>query len=152
MNQHNETEGRPAGIPVLRERLAELEARGGPERRHETLMERAETWGLDRPDAESVYALAEQEGLEPELGLLLVATGVGVRELEPVERDPSGPGLQQAPPDWVADAEVSQDDARRERRMRLSFRRLRGHYESSGSAMEAADRFAAEADVIEDAY
>lgn len=140
------------GVKGLRRALAALDARGGPERRHETLMERAESQGLERRSAEEVYLLAEEEGLEPELGLLLAASGVGVRELEPIERDPSGDGLQQQPPDWVTEGEVPRSEAQRERRLRVSFRRFRSHYESSGSAAEALERFAGEPDVIEDAY
>lgn len=140
------------GLGALRQGVTEVEARGGPERRHETLMERAESRGMDRREAEEVYALALEEGLEPELGLLLAASGVGARELERIERDPSGDGLQQQPPEWVAEGEVPQAEAQRERRLRVSFRRFRSLHEQSGSAAEALERFAAEPDVIEDAY
>lgn len=136
----------------LRERAAAVDAQGGPERRHEPLMERSQAWGLERSEAEDVYALAEEEGLEPELGLLLVASGLGVGELAPVERDPEGSGIQQAPPEWVSAGEVPGAVAQRERRLRVSFRRLRACYEATGSAAEAVHRFAAEPDVIEDAY
>ena len=123
-----------------------------PERRHETLMEWAERWGLDRVEAEEVYALAEEEGLEPELALKLAASGVGAVELEPVSRDPAESGVQAAPPDWVAEGEVPRPVAQRERRLRTSFRRLRTMVERCGSAVEAVERFAAEPDVVEDAY
>ena len=140
------------GLEGLRQALDELDGRGGPERRHETLMARADARGLDRPVAEEVYALAADEGLEPELALLLAWSGVGARELEPIERDPSGDGRQQQPPDWVAEGEVPRAEAERERRLRVSFRRFRSHYEAAGSAAQALERFAAEPDVVEDAY
>jgi len=140
------------GFEALRQGAAEVEARGEPERRHETLMDRAQSWGMERRDAEAIYALALEEGLEPELGLLLAGSGVGVRELERIERDPSGDGLQQQPPEWVAEGEVPQAEAQRERRLRVSFRRFRSLREEAGSAADAVERFAAEPDVIEDAY
>jgi hypothetical protein len=123
-----------------------------PERRHEALMESAAAAGLDRAEAEAIYELAQEVGLEPELALLLVSSGVGVVELEELDSDPEGIGIQQAPPDWVADGSVPVAEARRERRLRLSFRRLRGLLEESGSAADALRRFANEPDVAEGAY
>lgn len=123
-----------------------------PERRHEALMESAAASGLERAEAEAVYALAQEVGLEPELALLLVSSGVGVVELEELATDPERIGIQQAPPDWVADGSVPVAEARRERRLRLSFRRLRGLLEESGSAADALRRFADEPDVAEGAY
>lgn len=126
---------------------------GELERRHEVLLDRAvERDGLDREAAEAAYALSLEEGLEPELGLLLAASGVGVVELAKLETDPEGIGSQQSPPEWVAEADLPVSEARRERRLRLSFRRLRSLLEESGSAADALRRFANEPDVAEGAY
>lgn len=147
----NERQGEAARA-WLRAEFAALERRGGPEHRHETLMERAEAWGLPRTEAEKVYALAEEVGLEPELGLLLRISGVGVTELEPVDAMRSDPGQQQAPPEWVEAVDIAPEEAQRERRLRLTFRRMAGLLAASGSAGEALVRFMAEPDVIEGAY
>lgn len=136
----------------LRARVTGIELTGGLERRHETLMERAEDWGVPRVEAEEIYALAEEEGLNPELGLLLLASRLGVTELEPVAVDPVEAGQQQAPPEWVAAADLAPGEAQRERRLRLSFRRLRSLLASSSSAAEAVERFLAEPDVVDGAY
>jgi hypothetical protein len=129
---------------------AQLELRR-PNRLYETLMERAEDWGIPRVEAEAVYALAEEEGLDPELGLLLRAAGLGVRELEP-DTDVLESGLQLPPPEWVAGTDLAPEEARRERRLRLSFRRLRTLLYSGCSAAEAAARFLNEPDVVDAAY
>ncbi|HSJ14758.1 MAG TPA: hypothetical protein VK939_10085 [Longimicrobiales bacterium] len=140
-------------IGRLLARARELDDALEPERRHEVLMERAEARdGMERAEAEAVYALAEEEGLEPELALLLAGSGVGVIELEQPDSDPERLGRQQAPPDWVAEADVPAGEALRERRLRLSFRRLRSLLEETGSASEAVHRLAHEPDVAEGAW
>jgi hypothetical protein len=151
MEEHDGTAGRAAAKAWLLKRVAELDLEGGPERRHETLMERAEDWGVPRVEAEAVYALAEEEGLDPELGLLVRAAGLGVMEFEP-DVDELESGLQLPPPEWVAGTDLAPEEARRERRLRLSFRRLRTMLASSSSAAEAADRFLHEPDVVDAAY
>src|SRR5690606_35679150 len=111
---------------------------GAPyERRHEALMEWAEEHGLERSYAEQIYALAEEEELEPMLALQLVRAGIGVRELQLPEQDMDEEATQQAPPDWVAEDAVELDDVALERRLRATFRRLRSHVETSGSAADA---------------
>jgi hypothetical protein len=143
---------RAAAEAWLRERVIAADYAGGPERRHDTLMERADEWGVARVEAEAVFALAEEEGLDPELGLLLRVSGLGVTELEPITADRVEPGQQQSPPGWVAGADLVPEEAQRERRLRLSFRRLRGLLYPSRSAAEALDRFLSEPDVVEGAY
>jgi len=119
-----------------------------PERRHEQLVEWAESeLGLDRSYAEQVYALAQEERLEPVLAFELVRAGVGVRELEQPEQDMDEEASQQTPPDWVAEDAVELDDVALERRLRASFRRLRSHLESSDTPVEAVEAFLADADV-----
>jgi hypothetical protein len=116
------------------------------ERRHETVIARAETeLGLARGYLEKVYALAEEEGLEPLYAFVLVRCGVGVRELEapePAEEE----ATQQAPPEWDG-VEVKLPDVVLERRLRSTFRRLRSHLERTPAPAAAAAAFLAEPDV-----
>jgi hypothetical protein len=148
-----ETEGRTTGSAeaAARERLMRDvgSLTGAPhERRHEELMEWAEAdLGLEREYAEQIYALAEEEELEPVYALNLVHSGIGVRELEEPEQDMEEEAVQQAPPDWVAEDAVELDDVALERRLRASFRRLRAHLEESASATEAITAFLREPDV-----
>jgi hypothetical protein len=117
------------------------------ERRHEVLMEWAESEiGLDRDYAEQVYALAEEEGLEPLLALHLVRAGIGVRELEPPEQDMED-AAQQAPPEWVAEETVELEDVALERRLRATFRRFRSHLETEADVPAAARRLLQDPDV-----
>ncbi|MBR9990989.1 MAG: hypothetical protein KFH98_14600 [Gemmatimonadetes bacterium] len=118
------------------------------ERRHEALMEWAESGlNLDREYAEQIYALAEEEELEPVYAFHLVQSGLGVRELEEPEQDMDEEAVQQAPPDWVAKDVVEFEDVVLERRLRASFRRLRSHLEDSATAAEAVAEFLREPDV-----
>jgi hypothetical protein len=121
---------------------------GAPhERRHEALMEWAESdLALDREYAEQVYALAEEEELEPIYAFHLVHSGLGVRELEEPDQDMEET-VQQRPPEWVAEDAVELEDVVLERRLRASFRRLRSHLEQSPTASEAITGFLAEPDV-----
>lgn len=122
---------------------------GAPhERRHEALMEWAESdLGLDREYAEQIYALAEEEELEPVYAFHLVRSGMGVRELEEPEQDMEEEAVQQAPPDWVAEETVELEDVVLERRLRASFRRLRAHLSESVSPADAVREFLDEPDV-----
>lgn len=121
---------------------------GAPhERRHEALMEWAESdLNLDREYAEQIYALAEEEDLEPIYAFHLVHSGLGVRELEEPDQDMEET-VQQRPPEWVADDAVELEDVVLERRLRASFRRLRSHLEQSVTASNAITDFLAEPDV-----
>ncbi|MEX1182303.1 MAG: hypothetical protein WEF86_03650 [Gemmatimonadota bacterium] len=118
------------------------------ERRHEALMEWAETeLQLDRGYAEQVYTLAEEEELEPVYGFLLIRCGIGVTELEPPDGRDEEESSQQAPPGWVGQETVELDNVGLERRLRSSFRRMRGHLERAATSREAVASFLAEPDV-----
>jgi hypothetical protein len=118
------------------------------ERRHEALMEWAERIGLERAYAEALYALAEEEELEPIYAFHLVHCGVGVQELERPQQDTEDVAAQQAPPEWVGTESVELDDIALERRLRATFRRFRTHLAEAGSPAAAADAFLAEPDVV----
>jgi hypothetical protein len=120
----------------------------GVERRHEVLMEAAVTeLGLELAQAEQIYALAEEEKLEPIFAFQLVRCGIGVRELEPPGQDAEEWATQETPPGWVTTEAVELDDVALERRLRLSFRRFRGLLDARGDAVAAARAFMAEPDV-----
>lgn len=148
-----EIEGRTTGNTeaASREQLirAVSSLTGAPhERRHEALMEWAETeLRLERDYAEQIYALAEEEELEPVYAFHLVRSGLGVRELEEPEQDMDEEAVQQAPPDWVAEETVELEDVILERRLRASFRRLRSHLNNSASPADGVRNFLAEPDV-----
>jgi hypothetical protein len=118
------------------------------ERRHEPLMEWAEQeLAIDREYAEQVYALAEEEELEPVYGFLLVRCGLGVIALEPPAQDADEAASQQAPPEWLGEETVELADVELERRLRASFRRFRSHLESAAAPVAAARAFVQEPDV-----
>lgn len=118
------------------------------ERRHEALMEWAEVeLGLPREYAEQVYALAEEEELEPVFGFLLVRCGIGVRELESPDPDADEEASQQTPPGWIRSDSVELDDIMLERRLRASFRRLRTHLADATGPAAGVAAFLAEDDI-----
>jgi hypothetical protein len=132
----------------LARRVASLTGDAALERRHEALMEWAVTeLDLNREYAEQVYALAEEENLEPVHALLLVHCGVGVQELETPEQDSDEAAHQAAPPDWVEAEQVEFADVALERRLRATFRRWRTKLEEAGSPAAAVDAFLAEPDI-----
>jgi hypothetical protein len=132
----------------LRDGVDALTGDAATERRHEALMEWAEgELGLDRGWAEDVYALAEEVELEPVYAFLLVRCGVGVTELEPPEQDPDEEAVQQDPPEWVGADAVELQDLALERRLRGTFRRMRGHLERAASPAAAVEALLAEPDV-----
>lgn len=133
---------------ALTERVMTLGDAGGFERRHEPLMEWAETeLGLERGHAERVYSLAEEEDLEPALALEVVRSGIGVRELEPPGDAAEDDAMQQVPPGWAVEDTVELDDVVMERHLRASFRRLRSHLDASDSPVAAVRRYLADPDV-----
>jgi hypothetical protein len=103
--------------------------------------------GLERAQAEQIYALAEEEQLEPIFAFQLVRCRVGVRELELPHQDAVESAAQEAPPGWLQTEGVELDDVALERRLRLSFRRFRSLLETRGDPVSAARAFMAEPDV-----
>lgn len=124
--------------------MADAEELGaGREHRREALLERAESRGLGRGEAEKAYDLALEEGIEPAYALAVVARGISVQSFggttpadasEPVE------------PEWI-DRPPSAREAVRERRLRETFRRLRSFLDSEPTPRDAILRFAREPDL-----
>jgi hypothetical protein len=132
----------------LVDRIAALTGDAAVERRHEELMEWAESeLDLNRGYAEQVYALAEEEELLPVHALLLVHCGIGVQELEAPEQDADEAAHQAEPPDWVESDQVEFADVALERRLRATFRRFRAMLEEADTAAGAVTLLLAEPDV-----
>ncbi|HUE77709.1 MAG TPA: hypothetical protein VMM83_07185 [Longimicrobiales bacterium] len=115
----------------------------GRENRRETLIERAESHGLDRGDAELAYDLALEEGLEPAYALAVVGQGIAVRNFG---GSVSVDVREAVEPEWI-DRPPSARDATREQRLRATFRRLRAFLDVEGTPREAIARFASEPDL-----
>lgn len=132
---------------VQRARVAEDEAER--HRRRIELVDRAvHEDGIERALAEEVYDLAREEGVEPAFAFELVRCGVAVRELG-AER-PEAEAVARGYPSWVQ--ALPEMQARRERLLRSSFRRLRALLERHASPEDALVAFAREPDVGEVKY
>lgn len=157
---------RRAVLDALERFRAALEGDGGivrpaggeplTSRRREDLVEQAvERTYLTRAHAELIYDIAADEGLEPAFAFELVRSGVAVCE-PPRGRVPPRDTSVEGAPEWIAPAAVSEplptEDLVRERRMRSSFRRLRGHLERCETPEDAIEAFCAEPDVSDCGY
>lgn len=133
------------GISCLLEHAAEIEDMAAHHRRRIELIERAteEEW-MDREMAEEVYDIAREEGLEPAFAFELVRCGVAV--CEPEGPEPIATTSVKGRPEWLSQP-VPTEEATRERRLRMSFRRLRSFLEEYETPEEALIAFAQEPDV-----
>ncbi len=127
-----------------------LEALAGHERRRSELVERAvRASGLEWGEAEAVYDIAREEGLDPALAFELLHCRVlvlGPEDVRPTESR-AGTELEERPPEWIAAPPPPEEVARRERRLRASFRRVRKLLEERGTPEEALVAFVEEPDV-----
>jgi hypothetical protein len=135
--------------PAIRDRITRLlgsaEAPCAREKqRRGSLVARAEAHGVSRPLAERVYDLAQEEHLPPAYGIAVVAAGISVRPLEGDRVDVAE--ANSGEPDWV-DTPPPPDDARVERRLRQTFRRMRSHLAEDRTPAEALSGFGGEADL-----
>lgn len=128
-----------------RAEVAERDAERG-RRRQEVIGRAVEEGGVERALAEQVYDVALEEGVEPAFALELVRCGVAVGG-EP-EEAPDAETIQVGAPPWLVEA-PSRGEADRERRLRLSLRRLRGLLETHDTAEDALIAFVREPDVDE---
>jgi hypothetical protein len=121
------------------------------ERRRAELVEGVSQRSGVRPSVLSeAYDLALEVGLDPVLALEIVGCGVAVLELpapEPVENVSSA-----QPPAWVAPPLQPPDRLLLERRMRLTFRRMRTALEEHPDLDAAVAAFCAALDVGADSY
>jgi hypothetical protein len=120
-----------------------------PRRREESIQRAERELGLDRAFAALVYDTASEERLVPGFAFELVRCGVGVCALE---ESPGDETTIEGPPDWLSSEPRTAPPPERERRMRASFRRLRGHLEQSDTPEAAIEAFVAEPDVGECRY
>jgi hypothetical protein len=138
------------GIDGLLDRIASLPP-GGHERRRAELVHAAhEEAGVEPALAGVAYDLAVAEGLDPLLGVELVRAGVGIREFAGDE-DTDAPATGAEGPNWTEPPPASQQ-ARRERRLREAFRRLRSRIEEAGDPAAALRAFVAEPDIDATGY
>lgn len=150
LERYRREAGPAAGCMIDGVRRLEEDVHG---RRRAELVERAvREDGLDRTEAEQVYTIAEEEGLEPAFAFQLVRCGVGVRW--PGEATAAATTLDaEVPPEWVAPATAPPADAaRREWRLRASFRRLRRLLEERRTPEDALLAFVEEPDVDASGY
>jgi hypothetical protein len=114
----------------------------GSRRRSELIEREVERQGMERELADLTYDLAAEEGLDPLLAFALIECGLLIR-LEPPA--PEAPVVVEREPDWVHPSALVGTE--QERRLRLSFRRLRSLLEESDAPESALAAFAAEPDV-----
>jgi hypothetical protein len=140
--QGNRGQNERAGLASLEHDNATDEQR---ERRRCSLLEEAVREGIPSDVAEVLYDIALEEGLDPPIALELVRTGLAVNS--PTESESLDPPVtDRYLPTWIFPA-TDPDTIRRERSMRVSFRRLRGFLEAERNVESAFRRFAAESDV-----
>ena len=124
--------------------IAEADDLGaGREHRREALVERAESRGVARSEAERAYDVALEVGLEPAYGLAVVSQGISVQSFGGGAAPEASESVE---PEWI-DRPPSPEDAGQERRLRETFRRLRSFMESTATPREALTRFAGEPDL-----
>lgn len=136
--------GRVGAAECLLQRVASVGDEEPRLRRRIELVEKAveEGW-MDREMAGEVYDVAREEGLEPAFAFELVRCGVAVCG---PEEAPEAPTVEKGRPAWLEEP-VPEEEALHERRLRMSFRRLRHLLEEKGSPEEALIAFAEEPDV-----
>ncbi|MGQ0813321.1 MAG: hypothetical protein ACT4O1_02525 [Gemmatimonadota bacterium] len=114
--------------------------------RREELVARALAAGHSREYADRIYDVATEERVDPAVAFELVLSGVGVRQLGPAAPDNWKQAQVEAQPAWI-ERPPAAGDAVRERRLRLTFRRLRHLVEQENSLELALRAFMREPDV-----
>jgi hypothetical protein len=148
---------RGAGIDALLRAADRPDAEGAARRREEVVSGAVRRMGLARVHAELIHDVAEEEGLEPIFAFELVRSGIAVCGAVPATpAPPDDTRVVEGTPEWVAPPDPAETrptvELIRERRLRMSFRRLRGHLERVDSAEAAIAGFVAEPDVGDCGY
>lgn len=144
-----------ARAPCLLEAAARLDDPDRPRRQAELVEQFTRDTGAGRDDAEDIYRVAREEGLEPAFAFELVRCGVAVRgpdDAVPTEIKGDTALAQGSVPEWVAGPPSDEEEARRERRLRTSFRRLRRLLTEHPEPEDALVAFLEEPDVHADGY
>ncbi len=116
-------------------------------RRFNEIVEAGTEAGMPRELAEKLYVVAEEEGLDPDLGYALVESGLGVcPPAEGLTNTSESPTTDKYLPEWILPP-IPPDDLLRERRLRMSFRRLRALLAEYPEVEGALHAFADEPDV-----
>jgi hypothetical protein len=105
----------------------------------------AERSGASLAALDIAYDRALEEGLDPVLALELVGCGVAVLEL--TEPEPVEGTHTLRPPDWVAPEIEPASEQVLERRMRMTFRRMRSLLEQTGDLEAAIECLSTQVDV-----
>ncbi|MGH7460016.1 MAG: hypothetical protein ACREMA_03180 [Longimicrobiales bacterium] len=135
-----------AWLRCLREQARLLEQVPVLERRRTDLVAGvAERSGASLAALDIAYDRALEEGLDPALALEIVGCGVAVIDL--TEPEPVEGTHTLRPPDWVAPVTEPPSEQVLERRMRLTFRRMRAMLEKTSDLESAVERFSNEVDV-----
>jgi hypothetical protein len=147
-----EAEADGTGASCLLDGVRRLEADRVGRRRAELVERAVRQGGLEWSEAEEVYQVSEDEGLDPAFAFQLVFCGVGVRW--PGEAPLAGTTLDaEVTPEWLAPpTPTAPESARREWRLRASFRRLRRLLEERKTPEEALQAFVDEPDVDASGY
>lgn len=117
------------------------------ERRRCEVLDDAEREGMPRTLAEKAYEVAREEGLDPGLAIDLVHSGLGVCPPEGgITNAPEEPTTDKYLPEWILPP-IPPDELLRERKLRMSFRRLRSLLDEHQEIGDALDAFAEEPDV-----
>src|SRR5262245_3278170 len=141
----------PAWLGCLRARARLLEQVPELERRRIDLIQAVAQRSGVRPGVLSVaYDLALEVGLDPVLALEMVGCGITVEEL--TEPEPVEDTLTPAPPEWIAPPADPPAEVAFDRRLRLTFRRMRTCLEESADLEAAVSAFVAAPDVGPYAY
>jgi hypothetical protein len=147
--------GRGSDVSALLRALDNLGTRGASRRREELVSAAVATGDFTRFLAERVYDVSDEEGLEPAFAFEVVRSRVAVCAPQPGEPVVADDTLVEGTPEWIApEAAMPRVTVElvRERRLRMSFRRLRGHLETCNTPEEAIAAFVAEPDVGDCGY
>ena len=153
-NIHESLDTHDAGVAArrlscLRDSVFTAPAGERPRRREELVELAVGKLSVARQSAEEIYDIAAEEGLEPAVAFELVRCGIAVCRFDGEVDD--APVVDTGNPQWLGDTPPP-PEAVLERRLRATFRRMRGLLEKTESADAAFDAFVREPDVEDCGY